>query len=309
MNNFKVIETYYGGNSKVEHVLGESGKEFCIKTYLGNELRIKESIRREVQALDLLSKEKFAFAPLMHGFDLKLNTVTYEWISGNHPLSTKQILFEVEKYIDFFVELSDKYPNFEQAVDGIFSTKDLQTQLEDRIKFLSKTKSLLVKNLMNEFSEIFSIYQDSLSKSDGNFVYSKKVLSQSDIGTHNMIENRIGIFLIDFEFFGTDTLAKLLTDFWLHPRNDFSNKDLIESTKRISLAHNWDSREITTLMPGLALKWFLIISGRIDRSISAGHLGDLEKQCTLARKYLALARFAFNNDKLELFTTVKNFPS
>ena len=49
---------------------------------------------------------------------------------------------------------------------------------------------------------------------------SKQILTPSDIGAHNMLEDEKGrIYFIDFEYFGLDDPVKTTSDFLWHPKN------------------------------------------------------------------------------------------
>ena len=58
-----------------------------------------------------------------------------------------------------------------------------------------------------------------------------KILSQSDIGFHNILKNNNKLYFIDFEYAGWDSPMKLYSDFILQPSGYYIKKPVIFFTK------------------------------------------------------------------------------
>ena len=80
-----------------------------------------------------------------------------------------------------------------------------------------------------------------ISSKSQNSEFTQHTLSVSDLGTHNIISSKGVYNFIDFEFFGLDSIHKLVGDFLLHPRNEFKETEMLRFMESISKISNWDS--------------------------------------------------------------------
>jgi thiamine kinase-like enzyme len=108
----------------------------------------------------------------------------------------------------------------------------------------------------------------------------KRTLSPSDFGFHNSIKRPGGqVVFLDFEYFGWDDPAKMISDFLLHPA-----MELNESLKRRFVAGILSGFEgyrdlqerLSVAYPLFGLKWCLIILNEFvpQKLLRRGFAGD-----------------------------------
>ena len=210
-----------GGNSKFyKFIFG--GKQLVLKVYLGDEFRIRNSRDREHVAYQFLEQNHFLKLPkLIKEFDLN-DGICLEYIEGVRPQnnsSTNRVI------LNSFSELHNIYHMnqcFDNATDATYSTNEVLNQVEKRMDVFSKT-------LSEEFSAMISVVRRLRTIKPFDFPDGSVTYSLSDVGPHNMIKSSKGYYFLDLEFFGRDSAVKMFLDYILHPRNNASFRDRIET--------------------------------------------------------------------------------
>jgi hypothetical protein len=135
-----------------------------------------------------------------------------------------------------------------------------------------------------------------------------KTFSISDLGSHNMLVNKNQFFFIDFEFFGVDSTEKMLGDFLLHPRNEFSKQDIDYFLKSISNTIAWNRNDFKNILLMLTLKWVTISLDRVLRNQKSQGDVDLVSliEQSYAQNYLDYFDFLYEDPMLNL-STFRNF--
>ena len=91
----------------------------------------------------------------------------------------------------------------------------------------------------------------------------ERTISPSDFGFHNAVKRHDGaIVFLDFEYFGWDAPAKLISDFLLHPGMDLSAGLKSQFTRAMLERLNGFSnlpQRVAALYPLFGLKWCLIL--------------------------------------------------
>ena len=91
----------------------------------------------------------------------------------------------------------------------------------------------------------------------------KRILSPSDFGYHNVLRRGDGnLVFIDFEYFGWDDPAKLVSDFLLHPANDLADVWKRQFLTKVIDGYRDDEQletRVGTLYPLIGLKWTLLL--------------------------------------------------
>jgi hypothetical protein len=164
--------------------------------------------------------------------------------------------------VNFCILLKEIYSlgsSFANSIDAVFSLSELESQILDRIQGLENSfRSLEVNELCGRFREKLSIC--ITMKKEKSFI--NRTFSVSDLGTHNMINSKGNNYFIDFEFFGLDSVNKMIGDFILHPKNRFTQNDITRFVSKVSRKFEWDSDELKQILPLLTLKWALITYAR-----------------------------------------------
>src|SRR5207244_2165634 len=90
----------------------------------------------------------------------------------------------------------------------------------------------------------------------------QRTLSPSDFGFHNALKKKDGtIVFLDFEYFGWDDPAKMISDFILHPAMHLSEdlkKYFVRGMQKIFLPQEDLRARLRIVYPLFAMKWCLI---------------------------------------------------
>jgi thiamine kinase-like enzyme len=90
-----------------------------------------------------------------------------------------------------------------------------------------------------------------------------RTLSPSDFGFHNCLKQDDGrLMFLDFEYFGWDDPAKMVSDFLLHPAMELSPSLKSQFLEGVLQGMDPDQRlrtRVTTMYPLFGLKWCLIL--------------------------------------------------
>lgn len=254
-----------GGNSRIAQ-MSINGRQYILKRYLGDDNRSKKSCSRERYALRVLQHYGVNNAPeLIENLSSeKVNCMGY--IKGTTPTSdipTIRSMIEFQRtMIEVHLSLKERGENIPLAVDAAFSSEEILTQVSERLKGGAKQSEsnwiLVAQSLENLKSSRIHHLDDKVARIT-------RVLSQSDIGRHNMLEGEDQRkYFIDFEFFGVDSPQKLIIDFLLHPQNtfNFSANEVFCSTL-IDL-YGLNVKSLTSWIPAISLKWATIMLRRME---------------------------------------------
>lgn len=144
--------------------------------------------------------------------------------------------------------------------------------------------------LQGEFSNIFTEIEHWCTQAIRNTNWpvqnilgkNKRTLSPSDFGFHNALirpDNRV--LFIDFEFFGWDDPAKMISDFLLHPGMylSFNMKRFFFENMVTKLRSNEHLVErIEIVYPLFGLKWCLILLNEfIPENLQRRHFASVAK--------------------------------
>ena len=254
-----ISEQIKGGNSSVYKAHLPNGMTIAIKEYVGDKFRIERMLSREVASITFLRNFGIANIPEIIEVQYELGLIVYHWIDGKEPRPDS---ISMEGLINFCISLKEVYNlgnSFENSIDAVFSFTELESQISNRIKDLERTfPSFEVNDLCNDLRDKLRGCID-INK---NTLFTNKTFSVSDLGTHNMITSKNSFHFIDFEFFGLDSVNKMIGDFVLHPKNKFNQNDISRFVSRVSNAFEWDTNELMEILPLLTLKWALIAYSR-----------------------------------------------
>jgi tRNA A-37 threonylcarbamoyl transferase component Bud32 len=254
-----ISEQINGGNSSVYKAHLSNGMTLAIKEYVGDKFRIERMISREVASIAFLRNFGIKNIPEIIEIQYESGLIVYRWIDGKEPRPDS---ISMEELINFCIALKKIYNlgnSFENSIDAVFSLTELESQISNRIKDLEETfSSCEVIDLCNDLRDKLHICTDV----NKNTLFTNKTFSVSDLGTHNMITLKSSFYFIDFEFFGLDSVNKMIGDFVLHPKNRFNRNDISRFLSRVSNAFEWDPNELMEILPLLTLKWALIAYSR-----------------------------------------------
>lgn len=177
--------------------------------------------------------------------DRNARYAVYEFIEGEKITSEQVTNFDIDFAVNFLIRLNRlKEKNNSKCVppasEACFSVQDIVKVVEFRLHRLSIQQSLepqyrtlnefLTNEFIPSFEQITKWCKLILKKSGMSFVSyldpDQRTLSPSDFGFHNSLRRSDSqLIFMDFEYFGWDDPAKMITDFLLHPAMDL-NKNL-----------------------------------------------------------------------------------
>ena len=298
-----------GGNSSVfkGHLL--DGTALAIKEYKGDKQRIERMLSREEKAINFLRGHGMREIPEILEVRTDLGLIVYRWIEGNAPLANHEAMSAIIKMNCALADIHKNGGIFDNAIDAIFSVSEISNQILTRIQqFHVSYPTTRIRVLCDQLNERL---RSCISSKSQNSEFIQHTLSVSDLGTHNIISSESVYNFIDFEFFGLDSIHKLVGDFLLHPRNEFKETEMLRFMESISKISNWDSIELNKVMPLLTLKWALIAYGRTFREAKLEATGEIiEEQIkksngSLYLDYFDSLRLAEGQDRFVTFRSFK----
>ena len=205
-----------------------------------------------------------------------LGLIVYRWIEGSAPLADHEAMSAIIKMNDALADIHKNGGIFNNAIDAAFSLPEISNQILTRIQqFHVSYPTASIRLLCDQLNERL---RSCISNQSQNSELLQRTLSVSDLGTHNIISLGNVYNFIDFEFFGLDSIHKLVGDFLLHPRNEFNEAEMLRFMESISKISNWDSIELNKVMPLLTLKWAVIAFGRTFREAKLEATGEISEE-------------------------------
>ena len=216
-NDFKIInfeEIRSGRNSLTLKLFCEKQVLF-LKKYKSNFYDDRDRLNSEKKFLNLLSLENFDNVPKPILFSEEYNFSLLSWIDGESI--NKPEISDWNQFLEFLSDvrkINNKKSTYfiENASEACFdmvghinlveqSIINLIQLLKKKITFY-EINNWLSKNLLMPIQEIKKLE----NKSDGSNKMKNKsvnrILSQSDIGFHNIIKSKNKLYFFDFEYFG-----------------------------------------------------------------------------------------------------------
>lgn len=252
---FEKILTIKGGNSSVVKAKLKDDSIIAVKIYKGETARIQRMLARELSAVSFLTSNGLLNVPEILEARSDLGLIVYKWIDGESPDSNAKCM---DAIVTMCLELNklSKDCEFESAVDAAFLIEDIKLQILDRITQLRiKFKNHFVKTICTLLEDKLRNYQSTFDRNEKLLPFT---LNISDLGTHNMLVSGDSFKFVDFEFFGFDSVDKMVGDFLLHPRNLFQKNEILTFKESISNNLAWEPENLKFTLPILSLKWATI---------------------------------------------------
>jgi hypothetical protein len=244
-----------GGNSSVVKAKLKDDSIIAVKIYKGETARIQRMLARELSAVSFLTSNGLLNVPEILEARSDLGLIVYKWIDGESPDSNAKCM---DAIVTMCLELDklSKDCEFESAVDAAFLIEDIKLQILDRITQLRiEFKYKIVKTICALLEDKLRNYQSIFDRNEKLLPFT---LNISDLGTHNMLLSGDSFKFVDFEFFGFDSVDKMVGDFLLHPRNLFQNNEILTFKESISNNLTWEPENLKFTLPILSLKWAAI---------------------------------------------------
>ncbi len=277
------VERICGGrNSRVHLITCEDSKKYVAKFYFSHESDKRDRLDVEFSSLQFLWNKGIMSIPQPVVAKKEYNFAIYTYINGKKIASEEVNEKDVEYAVEFLSNLDklkteEDSSNLPIASEACFSVKEIVESIENRYSKLKKVQregrqidalhDFLEKDFMPAFSEIKEWCKKQLDSY--GISYSLRIdkknqtLSPSDFGFHNALREKNGkIIFLDFEYFGWDDPAKMISDFLLHPNMDLRSELKERFVKKMLL--NFSANEslearLKIVFPLFGLKWCLIL--------------------------------------------------
>ena len=243
---------------------------------------------REFQALSFLKEHGVQSVPKALAWSADARLGLYEWISGTTPTQPTASL--LQSSADFLMQLfalrknlvdqSSRF-NFPGASAARLCWSDYvtypQKRLETIFTHLTPEMSEMRNFLKNEFEPRFRDASRGIAlSSTQRFTEPQLTLSPSDFGLHNVILTHSGEpTFVDFEYFGTDHLAKAIADYLYNAGHSLTPSERSAFVQRVLGRHPEPETlcaEISSCAELIALEWVLITLNVVIPEIRARRL-------------------------------------
>ena len=291
-----------GGNGKVYRIECDDSRRYIIKFYFQNSFDRRDRLGTEFKSLDFLWAKGVRSIPRPVVSDVENGFVIYEYIEGRRVSPSDVSAGDVDHVVRFLVELKDLGGTSDSkalpaASEACFSPRDAEENIGFRLRLLldsladsphADAKRFLENDFIPAFRTVTCWVKSTAKKAgipyEAELSYEERTLSPSDFGFHNAVRRPDGnLAFIDFEYFGWDDPAKMISDFILHPAMRIG-----ERLKRLFLARAVESfhdtrlgKRIEVVYPLFGLKWCLImlnefVPGYLERRKFSGKAGPNE---------------------------------
>lgn len=271
-----------GANSIAYKIYTEHNRKYLAKKYLIREGDVRDRLATEFFGISFLWDNDVRNIPEPICCNREHQIGIYSFINGEKLKPEEITLNDIHMASDFLrrlhllvsIENADKQP---VASEACFSIRAYVDCVEGR---LSNLRNITVQNelyemlseyLDKDFAELFKEVKEFIKEQalrlniDINRELSReeKTLSPSDFGFHNAIKADDGkLYFIDFEYYGWDDPAKMISDFYLQPAVPvpYSYREIfLKEIQRCKLINNELEKRLPSVYILLALKWCLIM--------------------------------------------------
>ncbi|OFZ80490.1 MAG: hypothetical protein A2583_14215 [Bdellovibrionales bacterium RIFOXYD1_FULL_53_11] len=260
-----------GRNSRVYSFTANS-KKHVAKFYHTNPGDPRNRMMTELTALQFLHTIGFMDIPSPVAFGADRGLAVHEYIDGS-PLDAASVsISDIDASVDFLKRLHKArlHPDAEaigNASEACFAIQELAANIRARLDPLRKVsgnKPGLREFLEKELVPAFSRHMESLSDNmPAPAPRSNQTLSPSDFGFHNAIRRPDGsLCFCDFEYFGWDDPAKMISDFLLHPADRMQFELKLKKRFFDSIIEEFDPAlpgRVEAIFPLYAIKWCIIL--------------------------------------------------
>ena len=312
--NVTSIERIGGGrNSQVYRLICGSSDQYAAKLYFRHSFDERDRLGSEFSGLQFLWENGVRCISRPIVADRERGCAVYEYIEGKKIQSQEVTNSDVDYAVQFLARLKElknrKGSSYlPLASEACFSVQAIVNNIELRLNRLSALRNggaqynalreFLTNDFVPSFDEITRWCKSSLNQSRMSFVselpYEERTLSPSDFGFHNALRRSGGqIVFLDFEYFGWDDPAKMISDFLLHPamelREELRRRFVSSTLSCFEDYKNLDKR-VEIVYPLFGLKWCMIFLNEfvpeslLRREFASG--GDLDKSEVQAKQLL-----------------------
>jgi hypothetical protein len=325
------LERIGGGfNSQVYRVDAADGARFALKAYFRHANDRRDRLATEYGSFSFLWKNGVREIPEPIVADPSRGWAVYQFVDGEKIPRGQAGVEAVRRAAEFLarlrdVSLAEASRGLGVASEAFFTVGEIVDNIRARLARLDAVRSEAESYpefrqfLDGEFKpfleELVPWIEGRLKRTGaslaGELSGAERTLSPSDFGFHNALRQPDGrIIFLDFEYFGWDDPAKMISDFLLHPAMDLpaDAKRTFASTL-FGRFSDWPGlrARVELAYPLFGLKWCMIILNEflpdqmLRRQFAATAAAD---RTALQRQQLDKARHMLNRIRGEY----ENFP-
>jgi len=226
----EVVSVGGGRNSRVSRVRTSDGL-FALKQYPSLADDPRDRLSTETRALQWMAMHGVDSVPRVIALERASNCALLSWAMGS--LVTDVGPNDVDQAVAFLGEVerlrrSFDFPSPQLASEACLSGAEIERQIRARLSRLDDLdgepalRTFLDRDFADNLERLLSDAKARLLAAglsfDAELPPKKRTLVPSDFGFHNMLRDASGaLTFIDFEYFGWDDPAKLMSDSLLHP--------------------------------------------------------------------------------------------
>lgn len=274
-------------------------------------------IKRETAVLKLLKRRNFKRVPQIFEYNFDKNFIIMSLLEGENPNYDKSFIVKLAQYINnmqLYVKYEDKQklPYASEAafsVEGHIKKTILKLNYIRQKLELFESASEITKILDSKILPWIDYYKKMVKINYSNFDKDidndEKILSQSDIGSHNTFIINNKIYTYDYEYAGIDDPSKTFCDLIINPNisiNDQDFKLILKDLKNIQIFKNCYDKALI-MLPLYRYKWFAIIINSFLKNIKTDQtnaLTFLEKSKFYLEKTNNPIKNALNNNGIKI---------
>jgi hypothetical protein len=265
-----------GRNSQVYRLTCGNKEIYAGKVYYPQAPGERNRLEAEFSGLQFLWNHGVRNIPRPVATDKTAGCAVYEYIEGSRIAPESVTTADIDAAAAFLADLKqltakDASRSLPPAAEACFSVKDIIANMAGRLDRLislpgndANYRSLhdfLEKQLVPFFNRVVESRPGPAF--DAELPYAQRTLSPSDFGFHNALRRPDDrICFLDFEYFGWDDPAKMVSDFLLHPGMELARslKQRFFSRLMAVFANSGflDNR-MRIVYPLFGIKWCLIL--------------------------------------------------
>ena len=287
-----------GINSSTFKIKGYE-KNYLLKIYNSSKVNPINRLEHENRFLTFLKACKFKNVPQIIFSNSKDNWLLMSWIEGekvdevNYDLCKEYLSFLVgiQKFrgnplAKFILPASEAYFHFKGHIKSINHRIYLLEEKQQELLKFNKDPFQILKNFLDkvksEINYLMLFQKDKNIDMDYILPEGHRIMSQSDVGFHNMLVGKNNVYFFDFEYAGWDDPGKLFSDLLMQPDYNIPLKyiDIFDQyLKDFILKKNYQSDRLMFMLKLIRIKWSLIILNPILNStkLSTNDFSDLLK--------------------------------
>lgn len=251
-----------GFNCTLYKITGGDGRGYIAKVYTSPANRAQ----REFQSFSFLWNHGIRSIP--EPIFAQNNIGVYSFIKGEKIPSGKYTTADISKVIQFWQQLhalkdlrgAQKLP---VAKDACFSVNEFYKSIDSKLIAFCSIDILRVF-FRDNFIPLYKTIKKLINVDSPRLLPRKfYTLSPSDFSFHNALRDKRGkLIFFDFEYFGWDDPAKMVADFFLHPKMNFPTRlrpYFFEKVRHVIAEDSEFPKRLVVVYLLQSLRWCLIM--------------------------------------------------